>query len=61
MLLEGQLGKLFIDAVKGHTGHKLEAVIYGRDGDAHNYSVECVDCCTVLIDADVVAEETSNE
>ena len=55
MILEGDLGKQFVDVVKEHQGHTIRIVSYGRPTYENpvNYSIECADCNVVLIDADV--------
>lgn len=37
---------------KEHIGHKIECVCYGTGKAIRNVSIECVDCSTVLVDAD---------
>lgn len=39
--------------LRRHIGHKIECVCYGEIGDApYNVAIECVTCCTVLLDID---------
>jgi len=54
MILEGDLGKQFIEAVKEHTDHRIYVTCY-CDSSNHpiNYSVECMTCNEVIIDANV--------
>ena len=41
------------DKYKQHLGHKIECVQYG---DGQNISIECIECCEVLDDAELFLE-----
>ena len=57
MILEGELGRQFIEAVKNHEGHNLTVCCYSHDPhNPVNYSIECEDCNEVIIDADFVRD-----
>jgi hypothetical protein len=40
------------DMVLDHVGHKVAVVYYGDRDDPQNVSIECEDCCVVLVDFD---------
>jgi len=42
--------------LKEHYGHKVEIVGYGSTPD--NLAIECVDCCSVIIDSDKFVDES---
>lgn len=48
--------------LREHIGHSIACVCYGRDGqDPYNVSIECEDCCIVLMDANHPDVEEGNE
>ena len=47
------MNTVLFEKLIGHVGHRIEVVIYGLANDEPvNVAVECVDCCTVLVDAE---------
>ena len=41
-----------------HVGHKLECVVYGDGVIAENIAIECVDCCEVLVDYNLMEDDS---
>ena len=37
---------------KEHIGHRIELAYYGDRNNPANIAIECIDCNTVLVDAD---------
>lgn len=45
------------DRLRSHLGHHIEIAMYGEE----NLSLECVDCCEVIVDSDVYDICPANE
>jgi len=52
MAIDLSSNKTMYDDIRGHVGHALECVAYGRRDDPENVAIECMDCGVVLVDAD---------
>ncbi len=41
-----------------HVGHRVEVIVYGPKDDPDSVTIECEDCCEVVVDGTLVDEES---
>lgn len=46
------------EELRQHLGHTVEVAAYGDYNDPENVAIECMDCCTVLLDFDRPREDS---
>ena len=54
-----RLNDYLLEKMKNHVGHNMVCVNYGTP--AVNVSIECEDCCEVIVSADFEPDQTKEE